>query len=174
MKEFDFEQSIKKTIKQLKAELKLYKSQLSNEFRTTEDNKQKPVELHQIRELLTTPAEFILVFHIEDTGLVHAIPLTKFINLTTSYLRIHIKDLTLSPMPYYVYLNEDVLKKISLPIAIVKPETVEKVIEEVEKIPATSNIEPINKFIKLVWKRYEQLTIASLLYGAIKREEFDN
>jgi len=171
-KEFDFEQLIKRTVRQLKEELKRYKSQLSFEFKTIED-KQKPVELHQIRQLLTAPPEYLLIYDIEDTGLVHAVPLTEFVSLTPSNLRIYIRELTLAPLPYFVYLNREVLEKISLPIAIVRQETIEKVVEEVEKMPHTSNLKPVDEFVRLVWKRYEQLTIASLLYNVIK-QELDN
>jgi hypothetical protein len=175
MKEFDFEQLIKRTVRQLREELQKYKAQYNSEFKNIEDKtKQKPAEPNQVRQLLTTPEEYVLVFHIEDTGLVHAVPLTEYVNLTPSNLRIHLPNLTLAPLPYFVYVVREALEKISLPIAIVKEETAQKVVEEVEKTPHTSNIRPINEFIKLVWKRYEQLTIASLLYNAIKREGLDN
>jgi len=175
MREFNFEQLIKRTVRQLKKQLQQYKSQLSYEFKTIEDKtKQKPAELHQIRQLLTSPKEYILIYDIEDTGLVHAVPLTEFVSLTPSNLRIYIRELTLAPLPYFVYLNREVLEKISLPIAVVKPETVEKVLEDVERTPYNSNIKPIDEFLKLVWKRYERLTIASLLYNAIRQEELDN
>ena len=175
MKEFDFEQAVKKSLKRLREELQLYKMQYSTEFKTIENkSKQKPVELHQIRQLLTSPKEHVLVHDIEETGLVHAVPLTEFVSLTPSNLRIYIRELTLAPLPYFVYLNREVLEKISLPIAVVKPETVEKVLEDVERTPYNSNIKPIDEFLKLVWKRYERLTIASLLYNAIRQEELDN
>ncbi len=172
MKEFDFEQLIKKTVKQLKQDLLTYKSKLSPEFKTTD--KIKPVELYQVRKMLTTPPEFMLIFHIEDTGLVHAVPLTEWVRLSPSNLRIYIANYTLAPLPFYVYVVKKVLEKTSLPIAIVRPKTVEKVLENVEKTPHTSFIKPIDEFTKLVWKRYEQLVLASLLYNAIRQEEFDN
>jgi hypothetical protein len=173
MKEFDLEQVVRKTIQQLKEELKHYKSQLSFEFKTIED-KIEHISLHQIRQLLTTPKEYVLVYYIEDTGLVHAVPLSSFVNLSSSNLRIYIRDLTLAPLPYFVYLNKEALEKISLPIAIVRQETIEKVVEEVEKMPHTSNLKPVDEFIRLVWKRYEQLVLASLLYNAIRQEELNN
>jgi hypothetical protein len=173
MKEFDLEQVVRKTIQQLKEELKHYKSQLSFEFKTIED-KTEPVSLHQIRQLLTTPKEYVVIYDIEDTGLVHAVPLSSFVNLSPSNLRIYIRDLTLAPLPYFVYLNKEALEKISLPIAIVRQETIEKVVEEVEKMPHTSNLKPVDEFIRLVWKRYEQLVLASLLYNAIRQEELNN
>jgi len=175
-KEFDFEKAIRKTVKQLKEELQKYKSQYkSSEFETIEDkDKQKPVEIAQIRQLLTSPKEYVLIYDIEDTGLVHAVPLTSFVNLAPSNLRIYIRDLTLAPLSYYVYVVKEVLEKISVPIAIVKQETVEKVLEEAERAEPTSNIKSVKEFIHLVWKRYEQLVLASLLYDAIKKEELDN
>jgi hypothetical protein len=172
MKEFDFEQAVRKAIKQLKQDLLTYKAQLTNEFRTTDNA--KPVEQYQIRKLLTTPAEYILIYDIEDTGLVHAVPLTTYTNLTTSNLRIYITNYTLAPLPFYVYLNSEALQKISVPFAIVKPETVEKVLQDLEKTHTISHIKPIKEFVELVWKKYEQLVLASLLYNVIKQEELDN
>jgi hypothetical protein len=74
-------------------------------------------------------------------------------------------------LPFHTYIVREALEKISRPIALVKPETTQKVVEDVEKTPHTSNLKPIDEFIKLVWKKYEQLTIASLLYNTIKQEE---
>ncbi len=175
MKEFDFEQTIRKTIKLLEKELQRYKTQYTSKFKTIEKReKQRPIEPYQIRKLLTRPYEYILIYHIENIGLVHAVPLTTFTNLTPSNLRIHLPNLTLAPMPFYVYIIKEALEKISLPIAIVKPETAQKVIEDVEKTPHTSYLKPVDEFIRLVWKKYEKLTVASLLYNAMKQEELNN
>jgi len=172
MREFDFEATVKQTIKKLKAELQKYKSQYTSEFKTTD--KIKSVEPHQVRKLLTSPAEYVLVYDIEDTGLVHAVPLTEYVSLSPSNLRIYIANYTFAPLPFFVYIVREALEKMSIPIATVKPETTQKVVEDVGKTPHTSNLRPINEFVKLVWKRYEQLTIASLLYNSMKREELDN
>jgi hypothetical protein len=172
MREFDFEATVKQTIKKLKAELQKYKAQYTSEFKTTD--KIKPVEPHQVRKLLTSPAEYVLVYDIEDTGLVHAVPLTEYVSLSPSNLRIYIANYTFAPLPFFVYIVREALEKMSIPIATVKPETTQKVVEDVGKTPHTSNLRPINEFVKLVWKRYEQLTIASLLYNSMKREELDN
>jgi len=175
MKEFDFEQAVRRTIKRLREELQIYKEQYTSDFRTIENaKKRKPVELHQIRKLLTTPPEYLLIFHIEDSGLVHAVPLTEYVNLSPSNLRLYIRDITLAPVPFYVYIIREALEKISRPIAVVRPETTQKVVEDADKTPHTSNLKPVGEFIKLVWKRYEQLTIASLLYNVIKKEKLDN
>ena len=175
MREFDFEQTVRKTVKRLREELQMYKEQYTSDFQTIEnEKKRKPVELHQIRRLLTSPAEYVLIYHIEDAGLVHAVPLTTFTSLTPSNLRIYIADYTFAPLPFYVYLNKEALEKISRPIAVVKPETIQKVIEDVEKTPNTSNLRPVREFLELTWKKYEKLVIASLLYNTIRQEELDN
>lgn len=170
MKEFDFESVVKKTIKQLKEDLQKYKAKLSPEFKTTD--KIKPVELYQIRKLLTSPAEYVVTFYIEDTGLAHTVPLTEYVSLVPSNLRIYISDqYTLAPLPFYAYLNKLALEKISIPIARVGYETIEKILEDVEQRPTISHIRPIKEFVEIVWKRYEQLVIASLLYNVIEREK---
>ncbi|QGA72476.1 hypothetical protein [uncultured virus] len=58
-----------------------------------------------------------------------------------------------------------------IPIATVKLETTQKVVEDVEKTPNTSNLRPVREFLELTWKKYEKLVIASLLYNTIKQEE---
>jgi hypothetical protein len=94
-----------------------------------------------------------------------------WVSLTTCSLRLHIKNRIFAPLPFVVYLRKEILEQESYPIAVVRQETIEKVLRAVDRSPTWSAIKPKRQFLKLVWKRYEQLVLASLLYNAIKQEE---
>jgi hypothetical protein len=158
-------------IKQLKASLKLYKDSLGSERLKVKESARVPVQVGQIRVLFWMPEEYVLIFHIEDEGLVHAVPLTEWVSLTTCSIRIHIRHYTFAPLPFIVYLRKELLEQESYPIAIVRQETIEKVLKDVDMSPTWSAIKPIRDFLKLVWKRYEDITLSSLFYTHIQREK---
>jgi hypothetical protein len=158
-------------IKQLKASLKLYKDSLGSERLKVKESARVPVQVGQIRVLFWMPEEYVLIFHIEDEGLVHAVPLTEWVSLTTCSIRIHIRHYTFAPLPFIVYLRKEILEQESYPIAIVRQETIEKVLKDVDMSPTWSAIKPIRDFLKLVWKRYEDITLSSLFYTHIQREK---
>jgi hypothetical protein len=158
-------------IKQLKASLKLYKDSLGSERLKVKESARVPVQVGQIRVLFWMPEEYVLIFHIEDEGLVHAVPLTEWVSLTTCSIRIHIRHYTFAPLPFIVYLRKEILEQESYPIAIVRQETIEKVLKDVDMSPTWSAIKQIRDFLKLVWKRYEDITLSSLFYTHIQREK---
>ena len=157
-------------VKELKTSLKLYKDSLGDERLKVKESARVPVEVGQIRLLFWMPEEYVLIFHVEEDGLVHAVPLTEWVNLTTCSLKIHIRHYTFAPLPFIVYLRKELLEQESYPIAIVRPETIQKVLKDVETSPTWSAIKPIRDFLKLVWKRYEDITLGSLFYTHTLRE----
>jgi hypothetical protein len=74
-------------------------------------------------------------------------------------------------LPFIAYLRKELLEQESYPIAIVRPETIQKVLKDVETSPTWSAIKPIRDFLKLVWKRYEDITLGSLFYTHTLREK---
>jgi hypothetical protein len=158
-------------IKELKASLKFYKDSLGTERLKVKESERVPVQFGQIRVLFWMPEEYVLIFHIEDEGLVHAVPLTVWVSLTTCSLRLHIKNRIFAPLPFVVYLRKEILEQESYPIAVVRQETIEKVLRAVDRSPTWSAIKPIRDFLKLVWKRYEDITLSSLFYTHIQREK---
>ena len=157
-------------IKELKASLKFYKDSLGTERLKVKESARIPVQVGQIRVLFWMPEEYVLIFHIEDEGLVHAVPLTVWVSLTTCSLRLHIKNRIFAPLPFLVYIRKEILEQESYPIAVVRQETIEKVLRAVHRSPTWSAIKPIRDFLKLVWKRYEDITLSSLFYTHILRE----
>ncbi len=158
-------------MEELKASLKNYKKALGDERLKVREDKRLPVEVGQIRILFWMPNEYVLIYHIEDDGLVHAVPLTEWVSLTTCSLRLHVRHYTWAPLPFVVYLRKEVLEEESYPIALVRPETIEAVLRSVERSPTWSAWRPVREFLKLVWKRYEGLTLGSLFYTHDLREK---
>jgi hypothetical protein len=158
-------------IKELKASLKFYKDSLGTEKLKVKESAMVPVQVGQIRVLFWMPEEYVLIFHIEDEGLVHAVPLTVWVSLTTCSLRLHIKNRIFAPLPFLVYIRKEILEQESYPIAVVRQETIEKVLRAVDRSPTWSAIKPKREFLKLVWKRYEDITLSSLFYTHIQREK---
>ncbi|MCI4455049.1 MAG: hypothetical protein JHC25_08955 [Thermodesulfobacterium sp.] len=168
---------IKERIKELNASLKLYKDSLGTERYKVKPEKRVPVEVGQIRVLFWMPNEYVLVYHIEDSGLVHATPLTVWVSLTTCGIKIHLPEYVkgfpklYAPLPFHVYIRREILEEEGVPVYKVRPETIEKVLKTVDRSPTWSAIKPIREFLKLVWKRYEDFTLSSLLYTHTLREE---
>jgi len=158
-------------MEELKVSLKNYKEALGPERLKVREDKRLPVEVGQIRVLLWTPNEYVLIYQIEDEGLVHAVPLTVWTNLTTCTIRVHIRDRVFAPLPFVVYIRKEVLEEESYPIALVRPETVQKVLRDVDRSPTWSAWRPVREFLRLVWKRYEGRTLGSLLYTHDLREK---
>jgi hypothetical protein len=156
---------------QLKMSLKLYKDSLGEERLKVREDKRLPVEVGQIRIFFWMPNEYVLIYHVEDDGLVHAVPLTEWVSLTTCSLRVHVRNYTWAPLPFHVYLRKEVVEEESYPIALVRPETVEAVLRSVERSPTWSAWRPKREFLRLVWKRWEGLTLGSLFYTHDLREK---
>ncbi|WP_333785231.1 hypothetical protein [Thermocrinis sp.] len=164
-------------LEELKISLRMYKSCLGDGKFKVKEEKRVPVEVGQVRVLFWIPEEYVLVYHVEEEGLVHAVPLTIWTDLTTTSLRIRLRSSldnspkTLAPLPFDVYLRREVLEEESLPIYIVRKDTVEKVLRAVERAPVRTAIKPSWEFVKLVWKRYGELTLGSILATHIQREQ---
>jgi len=60
-----------------------------------------------------------------------------------------------------------------VPVYKVRQDTIEKVLRDVDRSPTWSAIKPIRDFLKLVWKRYEDLTLSSLFYTHDLRGKLD-
>jgi hypothetical protein len=161
---------------ELKMSLKLYKDSLGPERYKVKPEKRVPVEVGQIRNLFWSPNEYVLVYHIEEEGLVHAVPLTVWVSLTTCSVKIYLPEYVkgfpklYAPLPFHVYIRKEILEAEGVPVYIVRPDTIEKVLKDVDRAPTWSAIKPIRDFLKLVWKRYEDITLSSLFYTHDLRE----
>jgi len=165
---------------ELKMSLKLYKDSLGPERYKVKQSARVPVEVGQLRNLFWSPNEYVLVYHIEDEGLVHAVPLTVWVSLTTCSVKIHLPEYVkgfpklYAPLPFHVYIRKEILEEEGIPVYKVRPENIEKVLRDVDRSPTWSAIKPIRDFLKLVWKRYEDLTLSSLFYThGLKEGKYD-
>ncbi|WP_448583570.1 hypothetical protein [Thermocrinis sp.] len=157
--------------KELAVSLKLYKKCLGNTRLSVSEDKRVPVEKGQFRVLLWEPWEYILVVDMEEEGLVHAVPFTVFCDLSTSRLRLKIKDKIYAPLPFVVYLRKEIVEKESVLIKKLKDENIEVILQNVRRSPKWSANRYKREFLKLVWKRYEDLSLSSVIYTHILREQ---
>jgi len=157
--------------KELKASLKNYKEALGPERLKVRADRRVSPEVGQIRVFFWSPNEYVLIFHVEDDGLVHAVPLTEWVSLTTCSLRVHVRNYTWAPLPFVVYLRKEVLEEESYPLALVRPETIQKVLRAVDRSPTWSAWRPVREFLNIVWKRWEELTLGSLFHTHDLREK---
>ena len=157
---------------ELKGLLKTYKGLISDERLKVRQEERIACDVGQVRLLFWIPEEYVLVYHVEEEGLVHAVPLTIWTELTTTTLRIRISSIdgykVLSPLPFCVYLRKEILEEESIPIYVVRKDTVEKVLKAVDRSPLGSGV--YREFVELVWKRYSGLTLGSILATHIQRE----
>jgi len=160
-----------RNMEELKASLKNYKEALGPERLKVRADRRVSPEVGHLRVFFWMPNEFVLVFKVEDEGLIHAVPLTEWVSLTTCSLRVHVGPYTLAPLPFHVYLRKEVVEEESYPLALVRPETIEAVLRSVERSPTWSAWRPVREFLRLNWKRWEELTLGSLFYTHDLREK---
>ena len=160
--------------KDLAISLKLYKQSLGKQRLTVKDSKRVPVEKGQFRVLLWEPWEYIMVVDVEEEGLVHAVPFTIWTALTTSGLRLKLhwlkRDRLFAPLPFMVYLRKEIVERESLLVAKLKEETISTVLKNVRRTPNYSVNKYQRSFLKLVWKRFEDLSLSSVIYTHMLRE----
>ncbi len=163
----------RENLEDLKFSLKLYKDSLGDEMLKVKKEAQVPPAFGQIRLLFWMPEEYFLIYHIEDSGLVHVVPMTSWVRLSTVPLRVVIDErgTELKPLPFYAYLREELVLNHSYPLTTATEAVVKAVIRAVEHSPTWSALRPKREFLKLVWKRWEKLTLSSLFHTHDLREK---
>ncbi|MFZ8788036.1 MAG: hypothetical protein ACO2O3_21625, partial [Thermocrinis sp.] len=63
-------------MEQLKMSLKLYKDSLGDEVLTVREEMRTSPKVGEVRVVFLMPEEYVLITHVEEDGLVHAVPLT--------------------------------------------------------------------------------------------------
>ncbi|WP_448588000.1 hypothetical protein [Thermocrinis sp.] len=159
-----------KTMK-LKFWLDLYKRSLGKEKLEVSQEERVKVEEGQIRIFLWSPWEYVLVGERVEEGLFECYPLTLLLELTTTSIRIKHKNKTYAPLPFHVYIREEILENES----ILEGKIPTQWLEDVKKSVEWATLNPYNRykreFIKLVWERFKDLSLSSVIYTHIKREQ---
>jgi len=75
-----------------------------------------------------------------------------------------------APLPFMVYLRKEIVERESLLVAKLKEETVSVLLKNVRRTPNYSVNRYQRTFLKLVWKRYEDLSLSSVIYTHMLRE----
>jgi hypothetical protein len=167
---------IKERIKELKASLKLYKEALGDEVLTVKQEMRTAPKVGEVRVVFLMPEEYVLITHVEEDGLVHAVPLTTWTSLSTVFFMLKVdtegwRETFLRPLPFLVYLRKEWLELHSYPIAEAEPATIQRVLRAVDRALTWSAWRPIREFLRLNWKRWEKLTLGSLFYTHDLREK---
>jgi hypothetical protein len=160
-------------MEQLKMSLKLYKDSLGDEMLKVKKEAQVPPAFGQIRVLFWMPEEYFLIYHVEDSGLVHVVPMTSWVRLSTVPLRVVVDErgTELKPLPFHAYLREELVLNHSYPLTTATEAVVKAVLRAVDRSPTWSAWRPVREFLRLVWKRWEGLTLGSLFYTHDLREK---
>jgi len=80
------------------------------------------------------------------------------------------RDRLFAPLPFMVYLRKEIVERESLLVAKLKEETISTVLKNVRRTPNYSTDKHQRAFLKLVWKRYEDLSLSSVIYTHMLRE----
>jgi len=75
---------------QLKMSLRNYKKALGDEVLTVKEEVRTPPTVGEIRVVFLMPEEYVLITHVEEDGLVHAVPLTVWTSLSTVFFMIKV------------------------------------------------------------------------------------
>jgi hypothetical protein len=144
-------------LEDLRLSLKLYKDSLGDEVLTAKEEVRTPPAVGEVRVVFLMPEEYVLITHVEEDGLVHAVPLTEWTNLSTVFFMLKVdtegwRETFLRPLPFLVYLRKEWLELHSYPIAGAGPATINRVLRAVDQALTWSAWKPVREFLNLVWK----------------------
>ncbi|GAB6065982.1 hypothetical protein JCM9492_10740 [Aquifex pyrophilus] len=130
----------------------------------------------EVRLFLTDPPEWFLVIN-KEGELYTIVPLTSFVQLAITNKKppvISWKKFSLVPLPFWVFGRKEILKKYSKPVFRINEKGLEKVREYVRTARTKGIGKWREKFIKAVYKRYEDLNLSSIAYTILKEESEEN
>ncbi len=148
-----------------------YEESLGEELIEVKEEERKPSQVGQVRLFFMTPPEFILVLKKED-DLNIVVPLTSYLQLaiTDRYPPlVKWKRYNLVPLPFWVYANEKLIMKYSVPVFKIRE--LDKIRDYVKNARTTGIGEWREKFIKKTAERFKDLSLSSLIYEVVREEE---
>lgn len=148
-----------------------YEESLGDELIEVKEEERKPSEEGQVRLFFITPPEFVLVLK-KENDLNIIVPLTSYLQLaiTDRYPPlIKWKGYNLVPLPFWVYANEKLLQKYSVPVFRIRDL---KAVREYVKTARTKGIgEWREKFIGKTAERFKDISLSSIIYEVVREEE---
>lgn len=151
---------------------RVYEKSLGKDILEVKEEERVAVKEGQVRLFFITPPEFILVLK-KEGDLSVIVPLTSYIQLAITNIYpplIKWKGFRLAPLPFWVYANEKIIQKYSVPVF--KLREVEKVHDYVKNARTTGIGKWREKFIKKTAERYKDLNLSSLIYEVMKKDGF--
>jgi len=149
-----------------------YVKSLGKELIEVKEEERKPAQVGQVRLFFMTPPEYVLVLK-KDHDLNVIVPLTSYLQLaiTDRYPPlIQWKKLNLVPLPFWVYANEKLLQKYSVPMFHLKS-GLEEIAEYIKKAKTKGIGKWREKFIKKTYERWKDLNLSSIFYEVEKYDE---
>jgi len=146
---------------------------LGNEWIEVKEEERKAGEIGQARLFFMTPPEYaVIIKKEEDLNVI--VPLTSYIPLAiTDRLPPVVKwrKYNLVPLPFFVYVNEKLLQKYSIPMFYIRDENGLNMVKEYVKNAKVKGIGKWReKFIRKNWERWKDLNLSSIIYEIVKEE----
>jgi len=152
---------------------KNYIESLGEEIVEVKEEERKLSEIGQVRLFLMTPPEYALILK-KDGDLNIVVPLTSYLQLaiTDKYPPlIKWRGLNLVPLPFWVYVNEELVRKYSVPMFYVRNEKrLEEIRKYVKEAKTTGIGEWREKFVKKAYERWKDFNLSSVLYEVERKE----
>ena len=146
---------------------------LGKELVEVKEEERKPSKEGQVRLFFLTPPEFALVLKKEE-DLNVVVPLTSYLQLAITNLYpplIKWRKYNLVPLPFWVYANEKLVQKYSVPMFVIKEkEGLERIRDYVKNARTKGIGKWREKFIKKNYERWKDFSLSSVLYEVEKEE----
>lgn len=152
---------------------RVYLKSLGKDVFEVKEEKRVPSEEGQVRLFFMTPPEYVLVAR-KEGELSVIVPLTSYLQLaiTNKYPPlIKWNGFRLVPLPFWVYANEKIIQKYSVPLFKIDNKGLEEIRSYVKEARTKGIGKWREKFIKKVAERYKDLNLSSLIYEVVKAEE---
>ncbi len=153
----------------------LYENYIKRRGKTLlEAQNQTEPRVGEVRLFLIDPPEWILITGQESEDLYTVVPLTTYVQLAITDKKppvVSWKKFNLVPLPFWVYARREILKKYSKPVFRINDKGIVKIKEYVKNARTKGIGKWREKFIKAVYKRFEDLNLSSIAYTLMEEEE---
>jgi len=140
---------------------------LGKELVEVKEEERKPSKEGQVRLFFLTPPEYALVLKKEE-DLNVVVPLTSYLQLAITNLYpplVQWRGLNLVPLPFWVYVNEELVQKYSVPVFYVRDkEGLERIRDYVKNARTKGIGKWREKFIRKSFERWQDINLSSILY----------
>ena len=145
-----------------------YLESLGEELVEVKEEERRPSEEGQVRLFFMTPPEFVLVLK-KEGDLNVTVPLTSYLQLAITDRHpplVKWRGLNLVPLPFWVYANEKLLQKYSVPVFRIKK--LQPIRDYVKSARTKGTGKWREMFIQKTAERFKNLNLSSILHKIYK------